>query len=431
MLETPFSIHGKGIIQISGVKLNQAREEMNSVMGIRNNSSNSDRTSSGGGLLSIPRRTLQEVLSPSYDQISLLAKRGRVGLFLPLNSSIKKSNDFIPPKKKKFSISAVAAAEVKHSIHSNRDVVLEHHSFVRRISDDDNDDGYDYVENSANQTENNGQAAGSNKHQQRNAGNRTTTLKSLRVQECMLFRSNMNSDDISGSINSCREITPQNSKSYQFTTTRSNNSTVLVGWSSLRQRLLTELRPLPLPKVMTKDWVSNHYRWIVWKCACMARQFPKQCGSLGHCEDDGLSWFTPQRVLKQLKQRWKREHDNGERSCLKKIYESDASPQRYMILCVSRVIRNDTTSDVVWGLELTDGWYSIGCRVDKGLTNILSAGWDNNNKNSGIGSGVVGYGGGGNGNGGGGGGGGGGNAKGKQGGEGLWVKKAKGPKKGV
>ena len=103
---------------------------------------------------------------------------------------------------------------------------------------------------------------------------------------------------------------PYEEVAYEISTLENKNQ--FIGWSAMRDILLQSLIPAPSPTLMTTDWVANHYKWIVWKCASMARKFPSQCGGI-----DG--WFTPQRVLKQLEHRWRREHDNGERSCLKKM----------------------------------------------------------------------------------------------------------------
>ena len=32
------------------------------------------------------------------------------------------------------------------------------------------------------------------------------------------------------------------------------------------------------PKLISHDWVYNHYRWIVWKLAAMEVAFPRQFG---------------------------------------------------------------------------------------------------------------------------------------------------------
>ena len=48
------------------------------------------------------------------------------------------------------------------------------------------------------------------------------------------------------------------------------------------------------PKLISEEWVYNHYRWIVWKQASMERSFPGTMGSL--C-------LTPEQVLLQLKYR--------------------------------------------------------------------------------------------------------------------------------
>lgn len=49
------------------------------------------------------------------------------------------------------------------------------------------------------------------------------------------------------------------------------------------------------PKLISEEWVYNHYRWIVWKQASMERSFPETMG--GRC-------LTPHQVLLQLKYRY-------------------------------------------------------------------------------------------------------------------------------
>ena len=66
------------------------------------------------------------------------------------------------------------------------------------------------------------------------------------------------------------------------------------------------------PTLISQEWIRNHYRWIVWKLACMEtsvpRIFAQQC-------------LTPLNVLNQLKYRYDREIDRCERSALKRIIE--------------------------------------------------------------------------------------------------------------
>jgi breast cancer 2 susceptibility protein len=58
------------------------------------------------------------------------------------------------------------------------------------------------------------------------------------------------------------------------------------------------------------------------------------------------------------------------RSSLKKIYEKDESPSKCLILCVANVV----IGEVKVFLELTDGWYSIGCICDDHLANFVKLG---------------------------------------------------------
>ena len=48
------------------------------------------------------------------------------------------------------------------------------------------------------------------------------------------------------------------------------------------------------PKLISRVWVYNHYRWIVWKLGAMEFTFPKEFAN--RC-------LNPERVLLQLKYR--------------------------------------------------------------------------------------------------------------------------------
>ncbi|CAI5459059.1 unnamed protein product [Closterium sp. Yama58-4] len=49
------------------------------------------------------------------------------------------------------------------------------------------------------------------------------------------------------------------------------------------------------PKFATIEWVTNHYRWVVWKLACQERSFPRRLAG---------RMLTVEKVLEQLKYRW-------------------------------------------------------------------------------------------------------------------------------
>ncbi|XP_062275871.1 breast cancer type 2 susceptibility protein [Scomber scombrus] len=138
------------------------------------------------------------------------------------------------------------------------------------------------------------------------------------------------------------------------------------------------------PKLISEEWVYNHYRWIVWKQASMERSFPGTMGSL--C-------LNPEQVLLQLKYRYDVEVDHSRRPALRKIMEKDDTAAKTMVLCVCGVIsrghyptrqsHNDAKTPhsadakaenpcaVVW---LTDGWYTIKAPLDDPLTAMLHKG---------------------------------------------------------
>ncbi|CAL9103716.1 unnamed protein product [Musa acuminata var. zebrina] len=142
----------------------------------------------------------------------------------------------------------------------------------------------------------------------------------------------------------------------------------------------------------TKEWVANHYRWIIWKLASFERCYSTQVG---------IKFLTVCNVLEELKYRYEREVNYGHRSVLKKILDGDASPASMMVLCVSAIHSTsrptmlkandsnypdedikklyDSSSTVTkincqTRIELTDGWYSLDALLDVWLSKQLAAG---------------------------------------------------------
>ncbi|XP_047331434.1 protein BREAST CANCER SUSCEPTIBILITY 2 homolog B-like [Impatiens glandulifera] len=129
----------------------------------------------------------------------------------------------------------------------------------------------------------------------------------------------------------------------------------------------------------SKEWVANHYKWIVWKLACYERCYAsKFSGNL----------LTVSNVLAEIKYRYDREANHGHRSAIKKILEGDQPPSSMLVLCIASisdssgelkretqpVASNGTESGKTWTLELTDGWYSLNAVLDASLRHNLAAG---------------------------------------------------------
>lgn len=135
-------------------------------------------------------------------------------------------------------------------------------------------------------------------------------------------------------------------------------------------------------------WVKNHFKWIIWKLACMERAFP---------QDFGCAFLTPQRALSQLKYRYEREHNKVHRSAIRKILEQDEGARRHVVLAVValRWLRGAPISvppecegayseDDLGALqmasadgaivEVTDGWYSCHAVLDVFLTQLFETG---------------------------------------------------------
>ncbi|CAH7276384.1 Brca2 [Phodopus roborovskii] len=132
------------------------------------------------------------------------------------------------------------------------------------------------------------------------------------------------------------------------------------------------------PKLISSLWVSNHYRWIVWKLAAMEFAFPKEFAN--RC-------LNPERVLLQLKYRYDVEIDHSSRSALKKILERDDTAAKTLVLCVSDIIASSTSGPETSGsktsgadpksidtVELTDGWYAVKAQLDPPLVALVKSG---------------------------------------------------------
>ncbi|KAF3962282.1 hypothetical protein CMV_013187 [Castanea mollissima] len=99
----------------------------------------------------------------------------------------------------------------------------------------------------------------------------------------------------------------------------------------------------------SKEWVINHYKWIVWKLACYERCYPEIAAG---------KFLTVSNVLEELKYRYEREVNHGHYSAIKRILEG--------------VIGAENSN--VTKVELTDGWYAIHAVLDEPLSKQLAAG---------------------------------------------------------
>ncbi|KAJ0653655.1 putative breast cancer type 2 susceptibility protein [Helianthus annuus] len=125
--------------------------------------------------------------------------------------------------------------------------------------------------------------------------------------------------------------------------------------------------------ILSKEWVANHYRWIVWKLACYERCYSaKFYGKL----------LTASNVLEELKYRYEREVNNAHRSALKRILEGDAPASSPLVLCIASIkFKCNSEPDIEpsnatesSSIELTDGWYSIKALLDELLLKQLFSG---------------------------------------------------------
>ncbi|XP_037404376.1 protein BREAST CANCER SUSCEPTIBILITY 2 homolog B-like isoform X6 [Triticum dicoccoides] len=136
----------------------------------------------------------------------------------------------------------------------------------------------------------------------------------------------------------------------------------------------------------TKEWVNNHYKWIVWKLGSLERCYPTKAAG---------KFLTVANVLDELKYRYDREVNNGHRSAIKKIVEGNALPSLMMVLCISAIyshpdvnkleaVGTDGNENSIENksllaakrnmpahIELTDGWYALEASLDVALSEQL------------------------------------------------------------
>eukprot|EP01127_Copromyxa_protea_P006741 TRINITY_DN16731_c0_g1_i1.p1 TRINITY_DN16731_c0_g1~~TRINITY_DN16731_c0_g1_i1.p1 ORF type:complete len:1023 (-),score=159.30 TRINITY_DN16731_c0_g1_i1:29-2881(-) len=126
--------------------------------------------------------------------------------------------------------------------------------------------------------------------------------------------------------------------------------------------LLISAGAKPAKGSFDQGWVTNHYRWIVWKLASMERSYPRECAG---------QMLTPERVLAQLKYRYERDVNLAHRSIIKKVLEKDDTPSRHMVLLVAGI--KDSLGELAV-VEVTDGWYCVCALLDPLLSKALQSG---------------------------------------------------------
>lgn len=127
---------------------------------------------------------------------------------------------------------------------------------------------------------------------------------------------------------------------------------------------------------VSKEWVANHYKWVVWKLACYERGYPSKCTG---------KFLSVANVLEELKYRYEREVNHGHRSAIKRLLEGSSLPSLMMVLCIASIhFSSDPKTQILpeamtkntdaVKVELTDGWYSIDALLDPLLSKQLASG---------------------------------------------------------
>ncbi|KAI7822862.1 BRCA2, oligonucleotide/oligosaccharide-binding, domain 1-domain-containing protein [Gamsiella multidivaricata] len=124
------------------------------------------------------------------------------------------------------------------------------------------------------------------------------------------------------------------------------------------------------PDLLSKVWVANHYRLIVWKVACYTRSWPQ------HFATETALCFSPAVVMDQLIYRYEREINRAERPALRKIVEGDEAAAKHMVLCIASIVDeySEQSKQNVLSVTVTDGWYVLPAALDACLTRAVKRG---------------------------------------------------------
>jgi hypothetical protein len=114
-------------------------------------------------------------------------------------------------------------------------------------------------------------------------------------------------------------------------------------------------------KKQLDEWVKNQYSMVVWKTASYVRSYPIVFSSY-------WDWSF---IFEQVKLRFRQEILEKKSSCLKMIVEYMSPSLRYFIAIVSKVtIEENSAAEII----ISDGWYTIKCRLDGVLTKAVNSG---------------------------------------------------------
>ena len=141
----------------------------------------------------------------------------------------------------------------------------------------------------------------------------------------------------------------------------------LVGWREMRELMI---KAGACESLLTNEWASNAYKWIVWTQACVARAFPERYA---------FGVLSESAVLQRMLYKYEREINRAERSHLKKVLERDANagePAVYVVSAIRSMTTTTTTgaTPTVSEIEVTDGWYGVRARLDAKLTQHVREG---------------------------------------------------------